>query len=166
MKLPWQKCLWIFKENEDQDVGGISNGHKDRWPAIRSTVVSDPQPHWCHILQMTCRRGAVVSKILQRKQRYMKLLFLGDLGPSHGSDTLADGHKPCVLYYKNNVPIPNLNPTPGWQEYFNTLHGVWIWALWQMSQHNWRALGVHKLWPSIPAKYLHPCVHHHHVMAT
>jgi hypothetical protein len=54
----------------------------------------------------------------------MKLLFLGDLGPSHGSDTLADGHKPYVLYYKNNVPIPNLNPTSGWQEYFNTLHGV------------------------------------------
>jgi hypothetical protein len=69
---------------------------------------------------------------------------------------------PMFYTKNNNVPIPNLNPTPGWQDYFNTLHGVWSWALWQMSQHNWRALGVHKLWPSIPAKYLHPCVHYHH----
>jgi hypothetical protein len=59
-----------------------------------------------------------------KKTMVHETLFLGDLGLSHGSDTLADGHKPYVLYYKNNVPIPNLNPTSGWQEYFNTLHGV------------------------------------------
>jgi hypothetical protein len=76
MKLPWPTCLRSFKEkNEDQDVGGINKGHKDRWPAIRSTVVSHPQLHWFHILQMTWRRGAVVCNILQRKQWYMKLSF-------------------------------------------------------------------------------------------
>lgn len=64
-----------YESSKRMRIGMREESAKDRWPAIRSTVVSDPQSHWCHILQMTWRRGAVVCKILQRKQWYMKLSF-------------------------------------------------------------------------------------------